>query len=37
MTTDPPLALEVSLLQALSGLSPDLIQKFIEENFSKNE
>jgi hypothetical protein len=35
VVNDSPLALEVSLLQGLSGLSPNLIQKFIEENFPK--
>jgi len=37
MINDPPLVLELSLLQGLGGLSPNLIQKFIEENFPKNE
>jgi hypothetical protein len=37
VANDPPLALEVSLLQDLSALSPNLIQQFIEENFQKNE
>jgi hypothetical protein len=34
---DLPLVLEVSLLQGLGGLSPELIQRFIEENFPKND
>jgi hypothetical protein len=37
MTNDTPLVLELSLLQGLGGLSPDLIQRFIDENFPKNE
>jgi hypothetical protein len=37
MINGPPLVLEVSLLQGLGGLSPELIQRFIDENFPKND
>jgi hypothetical protein len=38
VVNDPPLVLELSLLQGLSELSPNLIKTFIEKNFPlKNE